>query len=206
MQKNDVSKPIFLASTIIGISCLFSSYGGDLVPYQVYKATIKTDWNLSISTNVLRFSPNQLIPHGAVKVTEKLSTDRERKIGLATLAALANSIGWLIASCKQDDWELEEFKKVASKESRLKEAKTRFAIMDKVKQQLIIDELNELVAMANPIANEVDEVESNKFVNASYLIQEGHSEDYAISQVWNIDSKSPEFTNIKASFRQWRDS
>ena len=206
MQKNDVSKPIFLASTIIGIACLFSSYGGDLVPYQVYKATIKTDWNLSISTNILRFKPTHLIPPGAVKITEKLSTDKERKIGLATLAALTSSISWLVASCKHDDWELEEFKKAASKESRLKEAKTRFAIMDKVKQQLIIDELNELVAMASPIGNEVDEIESNKFVNASYLIQEGHSEDYAISQVWNIDPKSPEFNNIRTSFKQWKDS
>ena len=44
---------------------------------------------------------------------------------------------------------------------------------------------------------------TDKFLNANYLIAEGHDLDSAIAMTWGFDKGSPEFEDMKLKFNEW---
>ncbi len=71
-------------------------------------------------------------------------------------------------------------------------------------KQLYKEEYKALVDLFGDETQQASELnQTDKFINAYYMLQEGHSIDTVVAQTWNVSQGSADFERLKQAFQQW---
>lgn len=208
------SKLFYIALGCASIGCLFGSFAGNLEKFEVWKQTEHTNLGFSYDKIFIINESQQIQPFGfyqdsALKLTSNYNDLKLQKIVLVGCSILGSGLALLIGESKILEFEIEEeTKKIessATKEYKIRQIKQKWALMTEAQKQLFREELKELIALAGGDENlEATEInETDKFINANYLLQEGHSIDTVVTQTWGYQIGTKEHEEMKSKFTAW---
>lgn len=202
----------------IGLSCfsvasLFGCFAGDLEGWEVWKQSSINRFGQP-SDEIFIISEKSKLPYGLdTKKAEKIASNYKpelfQKLVLMLTSGMCATTALLLANIDFDQLEIEaeahKLKMKGKKEQTLEGIKQRLALASLAQREQFKLELQALMELTGGdetmIADEVNA--SDKFTNAAYMMQDGHSIDFVIQQQWGLQPDNPEFENIKAQFQQW---
>jgi hypothetical protein len=217
MEKLARNKGLFIGLSCISIGCLVGAFGYPLQKLEVYRQTELGQFNIPYNRTFI-ISENDLnYPYGFSKESAQLIAQiyqdyKLQKIMLLVLAGLCASYALnmgsdTVVNAEIDD-EVSTIKSQGKKELILEKVKHRLAMASKSQRLLFIDEMKALVEEFGTPEGEILEADeanaTDKFVNASYLLGEGHSVDTVVQQTWNVQPGTPEHTDLKRKFLSWQ--
>ncbi|MFM6138891.1 MAG: hypothetical protein ACKPCP_32945, partial [Sphaerospermopsis kisseleviana] len=158
-------------------------------------------------------SENEL-PYGldkgkAVKVASNYQSDIIQKCLLLGVAGVSSIVALLLANINFEElelnWEVAQIETSAKKQLMVEKIKNKYALMSVAQREqfrLEIAGLLELTGGDETLqASEINA--TDKFINCSYLMSEGHSIDTAVGQTWQVTAGTKEHTLKKLAFEDW---
>ncbi|MFM7371904.1 MAG: hypothetical protein ACKO2Z_29765, partial [Sphaerospermopsis kisseleviana] len=140
---------------------------------------------------------NDKIPYGldkgkAVKIASNYQSDILQKCLLLGVAGVSSIVALLLANINFEElelnWEVAQIETSAKKQLMVEKIKNKYALMSVAQREqfrLEIAGLLELTGGDETLqASETNA--TDKFINCSYLMSEGHDIDMAVSQTWNV--------------------
>lgn len=208
------SKIAFITLGCISISCLFGSFAGNLEKFEIWEQTEKNQFGIDYQKVFILTENNPKLPYGidkdyATKLVSNYDDLKFQKFLLLGVSIVGSGLSLLIGESKILQFEIEsETKKIesaATKEYKIRQIKQKWALMSEAQKQLFRDELRELIAISGGDETlEATEInETDKFINAQYLLAEGHNIDIVINQTWGYQSGTKEHEEMKAKFTAW---
>lgn len=206
-------KNIFVTLSCVSLGSLFCSFAGAFEKFEIYKQTEFNQFNQEYHKTFI-LSETQLVkPYGfdadkSEKIAAIYEDSKVQKIILLCVAVIASSSAMMIGDIVDDvesDSEVQKIETTSKRQLRMEKIKHQFAIMSLAQRELFKSELQELLELSGGDST-MDASELNvtdKFLNANYLIAEGHDLDSAIAMTWGFDKGSPEFEDIKLKFNEW---
>ena len=205
---------IFILLSTASVGSLFLSFAGYPMAYEVYKQSEKNQFNIKYD-NVFIISEKQLqLPYGydsgkAAKISAIYNHQLWQKIILLSTAIISSCCAIALEDAADDievNQEVGKIKTASKKQLAIEKIKHQYAMMSLAQRELFKEEIKALLELTGGDETlEASELnQTDKFINASYMLSDGHSLDFVITQVWGISQDSPEFENIKNEFLQWR--
>jgi hypothetical protein len=206
-------KNIFIILSCVSLGSLFCSFGGAFESFEIYKQTEFNQFNREYH-KVFILSETQLVsPYGfdadkSEKIAAIYDHKKVQKITLLCVAVVASSLAMMIGDIVNDvesDSEVQKIEATSKRQLRMEKIKHQFAMMSLAQRELFKSELQELLELSGGDSTmEASELNvTDKFLNANYLIAEGHDLDSAIAMTWGFDKGSPEFEDMKLKFNEW---
>jgi hypothetical protein len=206
-------KNIFVTLSCVSLGSLFCSFGGAFEKFEIYKQTEFNQFNQEYHKTFI-LSETQLVkPFGfdadkSEKIAAIYEDAKVEKIMLLCVAVIASSLALLIDDVVNDvesDIEVKKIETTSKRQLRMEKIKHQFAMMSLAQRELFKSELQELLELSGgDFTMEASELNAtDKFLNANYLIAEGHDLDFAIAMTWGFDKGSPEFEDMKLKFNEW---
>jgi hypothetical protein len=213
MVKGKEKEMAFVALSCISIASLFGSFAGNLEGYEVYQQPVKGAFGKTSSQNFV-ITEKSKPEYGFDKdkaqlIASNYQPDVFQKHILLFSAAASSIMALVLASIDFDELELQfAVKKIdieAKKQNNIEQVKHKWALMSLAQREQFKLELESLLELTGGdqamIADEVNA--TDKFTNAMYLVQDGHSIDFAVQQTWGIKSDNPEFDQVKGKFQKF---
>lgn len=195
---------VFIALSCISISSLFGSFAGNLQAFEVYKQ----------KSDVFIIFENDKIPYGLNKkkaelIAQKYNSDLLMKTLLIGISGVSAVTALLLSNLDFDEIELNyEIKKIevsAQKQLKTEQIKNKYALMSAANREqfrLEIAALLELTGGDDTIdASEINA--TDKMINISYLLADGHDINAAISMAFNVQPGTKEHTIKKLEYEDW---
>jgi hypothetical protein len=217
MKKLAKSKGVFISLSCLSLGCLFGSFGYPLQKLEVYRQVEEGNFNIPYERTFVLTENDRNYPYGYNKDTAQLIAQiyedyKIQKLFLLLLAILsanyALNMGAETVTNSEIDSEVDSIKAQGKKELILERVKHRLAMASKSQRLLFIDEMKALMEeFGTPEGEtlEADELNAtDKFVNASYLLGEGHSVDTVVSQTWGYQPGTAEHGELKRKFLHWQ--
>jgi cellobiose-specific phosphotransferase system component IIB len=206
-------KNIFVTLSCVSLGSLFCSFGGAFERFEIYKQFEFNQFNQEYHKTFI-LSETQLVkPYGFdASKSEKIASIYEdakvQKIMLLCVAVISSSLAIMIGDIVEDvesDSEVLKIETTSKRQLRMEKIKHQFAMMSLAQRELFKSELQELLELSGGDSTmEASELNAtDKFLNANYLIAEGHDIDSAIAMTWGFDKGSPEFEDMKLKFNEW---
>lgn len=205
---------IFILLSTASVGSLFLSFAGYPMAYEVYKQSEKNQFNIKYD-KVFIISEKQLqLPYGydsgkAAKISAIYNHQLWQKIILLITAIISSFCAIALEDAADDievDQEVGKIKTASKKQLAIEKIKHQYAMMSLAQRELFKEEIKALLELTGGDETlEASELnQTDKFINASYMLSDGHSLDFVITQVWGVTQDSPEFENIKNEFLQWQ--
>ena len=211
MSNNSKKQAAFVILSSVGIASLFGSFAGNLQPYKVYSQELETLLGKASTTFILFPSsnkPRELDISKAVVVDEQLGDYSIQKMLLLGGAIASSSLALIFSSIDFESLEvsqeLQQTEIQAKKQLKSEAIKHKYALMSKAQQELFRAELEALLEVSGDDFNAGEVLQSDKFLNCAYMIQEGHSLDSAISATWQVPPGTREHSLAKLDFESWQ--
>lgn len=204
----------FIALSCVSIGSLFGAFSGSLERFEVYRQYEVNQFNQQY-TQTFILSENQTTkPYGldigkADRIAAIYQDAKLQKILLLATAMVSSAVALMIGdetvNAAEIHHEVTKIETASKKQLLLEEIKHRYAMMSLGQRELFKTELQELLELSGGHDTlEATEVNAtDKFINAQYIMADGHSIDFAITQVWGLQPDTPEFNNIKEQLQQW---
>jgi hypothetical protein len=213
MTSQNKKQAAFLISSSLGISSLFASFAGNLQPFRIYSQESESLLGKHSKTFILLSNsqkPKELDINKAVIVDERLEHDLIQKLLLLGAAIASSSLALIFSSIDFESLEvsqeLESTERQAKKQLKSEAIKHRYALMSKAQQEMFRAELEALLEVSggdeSMYAGEI--LESDKFLNCQYMLNEGHSLDSATSATWQVQQGTQEHSICKLKFEAWQ--
>jgi len=217
MEKLAKDKGLFIGLSCLSIGCLFGSFGYPLQKLEVYSQVVSGQFNIPYERTFVLTESDRNYPYGYRKESAQLIAQiyedyKVQKIVLLVVAVLcayyALNMGSDTVTNSEIDSEVNSIKAQGKKELILEKVKHRLAMASKSQRLLFIDEMKALMDEFGTIEGEVLEADelnaTDKFVNASYLLGEGHSVDTVVTQTWGCQPGTSEHSDLKRKFLHWQ--
>lgn len=217
MEKLAKGKGLFIGLSCVSIGCLVGAFGYPLQKLEVWRQVEVGQFNIPYERTFVLTEDSLNYPYGFSKQSAQLIAQiyqdyKLQKIMLLVLAGLCASyalnMGGDTVVNAEIDTEIDSIKAQGKKELILEKVKHRLAMASKSQRLLFVDEMKALIDEFGTPEGEILEADeanaTDKFVNASYLLGEGHSVDTVVQQTWNVQSGTPEHSNLKRKFLAWQ--
>lgn len=212
MPKETNKKVAFIVLSGLGIGCLFGSFAGNLTPYKIYSQTSES--LLGKSSKVYFLLESQPTPRGldvskAEVIAEELGDYSTQKMILLGGAIASSSLALICSSIDFEDLEVTQELKMteiqARKQLKGEQIKHKYALMSHAQREQFKLELEALLDLTGDDSSyQAGEIlASDKYLNCSYLIQEGHPVDAAITTTWGVAQGTREHSICKLRFEAW---
>lgn len=212
-MKGKNKEVVFICLSCISIGSLFGSFAGNLQRFEVWQQQQFNNFNQSYNQTFI-INENDILPYGldkskAGKIASNYQSDILQKCLLLAVAGISSIVALLLASINFEElelnWEVSRIETTAKKQLKVEKIKHQFAMMSLAQRELFKSELQELLELSGGDSTmEASEVNAtDKFLNANYLIAEGHDIDSAIAMTWGFDKGSPQFEDMKLKFNEW---
>lgn len=206
-------KNIFITLSCVSLGSLFCSFGGAFERFEIYKQIEFNQFNQEYHKTFILSETQLTKPYGFdVSKSEKIAAIYEdvklQKILLLAVAIISSSLAMMIGDVVNDvesDIEVEKIETTSKRQLRMEKIKHQFAMMSLAQRELFKSELQELLELSGGDSTmEASELNAtDKFLNANYLMAEGHDIDSAIVMTWGFDKGSPQFEDMKLKFNEW---
>ena len=206
-------KNIFITLSCVSLGSLFCSFGGAFERFEIYKQIEFNQFNQEYHKTFILSETQLTKPYGFdVSKSEKIAAIYEdvklQKILLLAVAIISSSLAMMIGDVVNDvesDTEVEKIETTSKRQFRMEKIKHQFAMMSLAQRELFKAELQELLELSGGDSTmEASELNvTDKFLNANYLMAEGHDIDSAIAMTWGFDKGSPQFEDMKLKFNEW---
>lgn len=212
-MKGKNKEVVFICLSCISIGSLFGSFAGNLQRFEVWQQQEFNNFNQRYNQTFI-INENDNLPYGlnkskAGKIASNYQSDIFQKCLLLAVAGISATVALLLASINFEElelnWEVSKIETTAKKQLKIEKIKHQFAMMSLAQRELFKSELQELLELSGGDSTmEASEVNAtDKFLNANYLIAEGHDIDSAIAMTWGFDKGSPQFEDMKLKFNEW---
>ena len=212
-MKGKNKEVVFICLSCISIGSLFGSFAGNLQRFEVWQQQQFNNFNQSYNQTFI-INENDILPYGldkskAGKIASNYQSDILQKCLLLAVAGISSIVALLLASINFEElelnWEVSRIETTAKKQLKVEKIKHQFAMMSLAQRELFKSELQELLELSGGDSTmEASELNAtDKFLNANYLIAEGHDLDSAIAMTWGFDKGSSEFEDMKLKFNEW---
>jgi ribosomal protein L21 len=210
-------KLTFIALSCVSIGSLFGAFSGSLERFEVYRQYEINQFNHQYSETFIVSENQPTLPYGldknrADRIAAIYQDNKFQKITLLAVAmvssAIALTIGDETVATAEIDHEVAQIETSSKKQLLMEKVKHRYAMMSLGQRELFKTELQELLELSGGDTT-LDATELNatdKFINAQYLVTEGHAVDFAICQAWGLQPGTPEFNHVKEQFTKWTQS
>lgn len=201
-----ITKPLgFIILSVCSTASLFGAFAGDLQPY-----TVITRSNQGLlGGSVITITRNHEIPKGSKLVEARHDDDLIQKSILLAIAAIGSASSLVISAIDFNELELQhattEIEFQSRKQLQLEAIKNRYAIMSIAQREQFRLELSGLLELTGGDDTlEASEINAtDKFINCSYLIAEGHSLEQSVSQTWQVAIGTPDHEAKKQEYIKW---
>lgn len=207
------NKGLFIALSCLSLGGLVASFAYPLQGFEIWRQEEPSIFGQSYTKTFVLSDSDKRLPYGLNKTTGiKIATIYEdlksQKLILLSISMLAASASLAVATTTVEDSEIEhEIKTInaaAKKEVLIDKIKHKWAMASEAQKQLYKQEYQELANLFGEETQEASEInETDKFINASYMLGDGHSIDFVVAQIWNVKEGSTEFEQIKEAFQKW---
>ncbi|MFM6003839.1 MAG: hypothetical protein ACKPA7_10090 [Sphaerospermopsis kisseleviana] len=211
-MKGKNKEVVFICLSCISIGSLFGSFAGSLQQFEVWEQGEINNFRQEYK-QIFIVSENEL-PYGldkgkAVKVASNYQSDILQKCLLLGVAGVSSIVALLLANINFEElelnWEVAQIETSAKKQLMVEKIKNKYALMSVAQREqfrLEIAGLLELTGGDETLqASETNA--TDKFINCSYLMSEGHDINMAVSQTWNVSPGTKEHTLKKLGFEDW---
>lgn len=213
MQKLN-NKPWFIFLSSLSVIFLFGAFGNPLERLQVYSQTKNLPFNqktedIYIITESAKNEPYGYNPELAkiiAVVHESYTIQKLVLLGLAALTAgVATSISKEVTDSAELNEEVSQIKADSRKELLIQQIKQKAAMAAFSQKKVWQQEMNELADLfGGDETAEASEVnETDKFTNAAYLLQDGHSIDEVVKMTWGTKPGSEDHNRFKGQLEEW---
>jgi hypothetical protein len=213
-KKIATTKPLFMGLSFLSIGCLVGAFAGPLEPLEVWHQTEYNQFQQPYTKVFIRTATERQLPYGfdagrAEKIAQIYEAALFQKMLLLAAsiigAGLALSIGQDTVEKSEIDAEVATIESQGQKELIVSRIRHKLAMASEAQKQLMREELRALVDLAGGDETlEASEInETDKFINANYLLMEGHDIDTAVTQTWGPKPGTEEHTRLKQQFQQW---
>lgn len=217
INESTESKIGFILLGCVSIGSLFGAFAGNLESFEVWNQRERGQFGQEYNQIFILTENEPKLPYGInKKKAEKIASNYDnlklQKFLLVGVSLISSGFALLIGESKLLDFEIEtETKKInakAEKEYRIRQINQKWAMASEAQRQLYLTELRELVALCEgDQTQDASEINvTDKFINANYLLSEGHSIDVVVSQTWGYKPGTPEHEEMKAKFLEWSES
>lgn len=212
MRKPDRTHIFTLLSTA-SVGSLFLSFAGLPMSYEVWKQEELNQFNIKYN-QIFIISEKQLqLPYGydsnkADKLVGIYNHQLWQKIILLFTAIISSCCAIALNDAADEiemRGEVNQIETSSKKQLKIEKIKHQYAMMSLAQRELFKEEIRELLQLTGGDETlEASEAnETDKFIHASYMLSDGHSVDFVVSQIWGVSQDSPEFEDIKNKFLQW---
>lgn len=213
MKKVDRTHIFTLLSTA-SVGSLFLSFAGFPMSYEVWEQKELNQFNIKYN-QIFIISEKQLqLPYGydsgkAVKLAGIYNHQLWQKIILLTTAIISSCCAIALNDAADEievKTEVGKIETQSKKQLAIEKIKHQYAMMSLAQRELFKEEIRELLELTGGDETlEASEAnETDKFIHASYMLSDGHSIDFVVSQVWGVSQDSSEFQEIKNKFLEWQ--
>ncbi|MFM6771443.1 MAG: hypothetical protein ACKPKD_07225 [Microcystis panniformis] len=212
-MKGKGKEAVFFCLSCISISILFGSFACSLQLFEIWEQVEINQFNQE-QKQVFIINENNPLPYGlnknkAEKIVSNYKSDIIQKCLLLSVAGIASTVALLLANINFEElelsWEVAKIENTAKKQLMVEKIKNRYALMSVAQREQFRLEIASLLELTGGDETlEATEINAtDKFINCSYLISEGHSQDVAVSQTWNITPGTKEHTLKKLAYEDW---
>ncbi|MEY3223592.1 MAG: hypothetical protein RLZZ203_2448 [Cyanobacteriota bacterium] len=212
-MKGKNKEVVFICLSCISIGSLFGSFAGNLQRFEVWEQAEINNFNQQYK-QVFIINENDNLPYGldknkAVKIASNYQSDIIQKSLLLGIAGISATVALLIANINFEElelnWEIGRIETTAKKQLMTEKIKNKYALMSVAQREQFRLEIASLLELTGgDETQEASEINAtDKFINCSYLLSEGHDINIAIAQTWNVEPGTQEHTLKKLAFEDW---
>jgi hypothetical protein len=212
-MKGKNKEVVFICLSCISIGSLFGSFAGNLQRFEVWQQQEFNNFNQSYNQTFI-INENDNLPYGldkhkAGKIASNYQSDILQKCLLLAVAGISATVALLLASINFEElelnWEVSRIENTAKRQLMTEKIKNKYALMSVAQREQFRLEIASLLELTGGDETlEATEINAtDKFINCSYLVSEGHSLDVAIAQTWNVQPGTQEHALKKAAYEDW---
>ena len=205
MRKNKHKEIVFSCLSLVAAGSLFGSFAGNLQGFEVFSQP---------KNQVFIVNENEKLPYGFNSKKAKLiaysyQPQILQKLLLLGVAILSSGTALLIANIDFEqleiDYEVGKIESVAKKQLATESIKNKYALMSLGQREQFRLEIESLLELTGgDVTLQATEINAtDKFINCSYMLSEGHDIDKAVSATWGLQPGSDDHTAKKQEFQQW---
>jgi hypothetical protein len=212
-MKGKNKEVVFICLSCISIGSLFGSFAGNLQKFEVWEQSEVNNFEQEYK-QVFIINENDRLPYGldkskAVKTVSNYQSDIIQKCLLLGIAGISSTVALLLASVNFEElelnWEVSKIETTAKKQLMVEKIKNKYALMSVAQREqfrLEIASLLELTGGDETLqATEINA--TDKFINCSYMMSEGHDINTAVAQTWQVEPGTRGHTLKKLAFEDW---
>jgi len=212
-MKGKNKEVVFICLSCISIGSLFGSFAGNLQKFEVWEQSEVNNFNQSYN-HVFIVNENDILPYGlnkgkAAQIARNYQSDILQKCLLLAIAGISATVALLLANINFEElelnWEVRKIENTAKKQLKIENIKNKYALMSAAQREQFRLEIASLLELTGGDETlEASEINAtDKFINCSYLVSEGHSLDVAIAQTWNVQPRTQDHTLKKLAYEDW---
>lgn len=212
-MKGKNKEVVFICLSCISIGSLFGSFAGNLQRFEVWQQQEFNNFNQSYNQTFI-INENDNLPYGldkskAGKIASNYQSDILQKCLLLAVAGISATVALLLANINFEElelnWEVSKLETTAKKQLKIENIKNKYALMSVAQREQFRLEIASLLELTGGDETlEATEINAtDKFINCSYLVSEGHSLDIAIAQTWSVQPGTKEHTSKKLAYEDW---
>lgn len=205
MNKNKYKEIVFSCLSFVAAGALFGSFAGNLERYEVFNQP-KNQTFIIFEGQPLPYWFNS---KKAKLIAYSYQPQILQKLLLLGVAILSSGTALLIANIDFEqleiDYEVGKIESVAKKQLATESIKNKYALMSLGQREqfrLEIESLLELTGGDTTLqATEINA--TDRFINCSYMLSEGHDLDKAVAATWGLQPGSDDHAAKKLEFEKW---
>lgn len=207
------NKGLFLILSCFSIGGLVGSFAYPLQKFEIWRQTEPSVFSKEYTKTFVMSEVDQTTPYGlnttkAEKIASIYNDAKSQKLILLVIGVMSASCAAIIGEDTVEDATLErevnQINLEAKKEVLINKIKHKWAMASEAQKQLYKEEYKALVDLFGDETQQASELnQTDKFINAYYMLQEGHSIDTVVAQTWNVSQGSADFERLKQAFQQW---
>jgi hypothetical protein len=205
MKRNKHKEIVFSCLSLVAAGSLFGSFAGNLQGFEVFSQP---------KNQVFIINEDEKIPYGFNSKKAKLiaysyQPQILQKLLLLGVAILSSGTALLIANIDFEqleiDYEIGKIESVAKKQLATESIKNKYALMSLGQREQFRLEIESLLELTGgDMTLQASEINAtDKFINCSYMLSEGHDIDKAVAATWGLQTGSDDHAAKKQEFEQW---
>jgi hypothetical protein len=204
---------VFICLSCMSIGGLFGSFAGNLQRFEVWSQAEINQFNQE-QNQIFLITESDILPYGLNKnkaeiISGNYQSDIIQKCLLLSVAGISSITALLLANINFEElelsWEVAKIESASKKQLKIEKIKNKYALMSVAQREQFRLEIASLLELSGGDktlqASEINA--TDKFINCSYLISEGHSLDVAIAQTWRTTPGTEEHGIKKLAYESW---
>jgi hypothetical protein len=204
---------VFICLSCMSIGSLFGSFAGNLQRFEVWSQGEINQFNQE-QNQIFLVTESDILPYGLNKnkaeiISGNYQSDIIQKCLLLSVAGISSITALLLANINFEElelsWEIAKIESASKKQLKIESIKNKYALMSTAQREQFRLEIAALLELTG--GNETIEASeihaTDKFINCSYLVSEGHGLDIAIAQTWKTTPGTKEHDIKKLAYESW---